>query len=55
MGITQDQRRLTRIRQIGQASTRIASFGVDRHGEIYLVGYDNGTIYHLDLSSTHFE
>ena len=53
--LTQDQRRLTRIRQIGQASTRIASFGVDRHGEIYLVGYDNGTIYHLDLSSTHFE
>ena len=53
--LKQDQRKLTKIRQIGQAPTRIASFGVDHHGEIYLVGYDNGTIYHLDLSSTHFE
>ena len=55
LALKQKQRKLTKIRQIGQAPTRIASFGVDRHGEIYLVGYDNGTVYHLDLSSTHFK
>ena len=29
----------------------MTSFSTDQEREIYLVGYDNGIIYHLDLTS----
>ena len=50
--LEQRDRRLHRIRQIGVAPSRISSFGTDLAREIYLVGYDDGMIYHLDLSNT---
>ena len=43
------------IREIGRSPARIASFGADAAGELYVVGYDTGTIYHLDLSAARFE
>jgi putative heme-binding domain-containing protein len=48
--LTQRDRKLTSIIQIGDAPTRFAAFGRDHDGELYLVGYDDGIIYKLDLS-----
>jgi hypothetical protein len=53
--LTQKDRKLEKIRAIGRSPARIASFGVDAAGELYVVGYDTGTIYHLDLSAARFE
>lgn len=53
--LTQKDRKLEKIREIGRSPARIASFGVDAAGELYVVGYDTGTIYHLDLSGARFE
>jgi putative heme-binding domain-containing protein len=53
-GLTHYRRRLDKIREVGRAPARIASFGQDSAGELYLVGYE-GTIYRLDLTSTRFE
>lgn len=48
--LTQQDRKLQRIVEIGRAPSRAVSFGQDGKGELYLVGYDDGVIYHLDLS-----
>jgi putative heme-binding domain-containing protein len=40
--------KLTSVVEIGRAPERIASFGTDEDGEIYVVGFDNGIIYRLD-------
>lgn len=48
--LTQQDRKLQRIVEIGRAPSRAVSFGQDRDGELYLAGYDDGVIYHLDLS-----
>jgi putative heme-binding domain-containing protein len=37
------------IVEIGRSPSRIVSFAQDDRGELYLVGYDSSTIYHLDL------
>ena len=52
--MTQKDRVLTAVRQIGTAHQRIASFAQDPAGELYIVGYE-GTIARLDLSGVVFE
>jgi glucose/arabinose dehydrogenase len=53
-GLTQRDRNLQSVRQIGLSPQNIASFGTDERGEIYLVGYE-GMVYHLDLSEGNFD
>jgi putative heme-binding domain-containing protein len=53
-GLTQENRGLKKIRQIGTAPQRIVSFGRDEQGELYLVGYE-GTIYKMDFVEAVFE
>jgi hypothetical protein len=53
-GLTQHDRTLQVIRQIGTSPQGIASFGTDERGEIYVVGYE-GMVYQLDLSVTEFD
>lgn len=53
-GLTQKDGKLTKIRELGKSPARIASFGVDTTGEIYIVGYEGG-IYQMDLAATTFE
>lgn len=48
--LTQTNRLLASIVEIGRAPSRFASFGLDHEGEIYVVGYDSGLIYRLDLA-----
>lgn len=54
-GLTQKNRKLTKIRQLGTAPDRIASFNVDNDGELYMCGYDTGQIYRLVLDESAFE
>jgi len=54
-GLTQKDRRLTKIREIGRAPDRVTTFAVDTDGEIYLLGYDTGMIYRVALESSVFE
>ncbi len=54
-GLTQEARKLITIRQLATSPARIASFGEDHQGELYLVGYDDGMIYKLDLQTSVFE
>ena len=54
-GITQSDRVLKTIRQIGTAPDRIVSFGRDGSGELYAVGYDRGIIYRVELDGARFE
>lgn len=49
-GLTQTNRTLKTIRQLGIAPQRVVSFGQDAHGELYVVGYE-GLIYRLDFSN----
>ena len=49
--LTQTNRLLSSIVEIGRAPTRVVSFGQDAAGELYIVGYDNGVIYRMDLSN----
>jgi hypothetical protein len=53
-GLTQRDRSLQTVRQIGTAPQGIASFAADESGEIYLVGYE-GMIYQLDFTEAIFE
>ena len=52
--LTQQDRTLKEIRQIGIAPQRIVSFGQDAEGEIYIVGYE-GILYKIDFSTAKFE
>lgn len=54
-GITQANRKLQVIRQIGTAPDRIVSFGRDSDGELYAVGYTKGVVYRVDLTEAKFE
>jgi len=47
--LTQTNRTLQSIVEIGRAPTRVASFGQGSDGELYLVGFDSGQIYHMAL------
>jgi hypothetical protein len=53
-GLKEQNGRLAAVRQLGELPEHIASFGVDEHGEIYVVGYE-GTIFQMDLSRSRFE
>ena len=48
-GLRQSERKLTGIWQLCLASERVASFGRDDEGSLYVVGYE-GTIYKLDFA-----
>ena len=52
-GLTQENRRLETVREIGASPQGIASFATDEAGNIYVVGYE-GMIYKLDLSEASF-
>jgi glucose/arabinose dehydrogenase len=52
--LTQQDRTLKEIRQIGIAPQRIVSFGQDLEGGIYVVGYE-GILYKIDFSAARFE
>lgn len=52
-GLTQENRTLQTLRQIGVAPEGIASFGTDESGRIYVVGYE-GMIYEIDFSAGTF-
>jgi putative heme-binding domain-containing protein len=53
-GLTQENRVLKMVREIGAAPQRIVSFGCDANGELYLVGYE-GMIYRMDFLDAVFE
>jgi putative heme-binding domain-containing protein len=48
-GLTQKNRELQNVRQIGTTPQGISSFGTDERGNIYVVGYE-GMIYHWILA-----
>jgi hypothetical protein len=52
-GLTQRDGRLETVRHIGTSPQSIASFGRDRRGNLYLVGYE-GMIYQLDFTGADF-
>ena len=53
-GLTQQDRVLKMVRQIGTSPERIASFAQDEAGDLYLVGYE-GTMFRMDFSASVFE
>lgn len=53
-GLTHENRKLTKIREIGIAPANIASFATDCEGEIFVIGYD-GSIYWINLEESVFE
>jgi len=52
--LTQSNRKLTKIRQIGTCPEKPSSFGIDADGELFIVGYE-GTIFHVVLDDSVFE
>jgi putative heme-binding domain-containing protein len=54
-GLMQENRTLKQIREIGTSPDRIVSFGIDTTGELYIVGYNTGTIYRIRLDDSVFE
>ena len=52
--LSQQDRTLKEIRQIGVAPQRIVSFGQDAEGVLYVVGYE-GVLYKIDFSTALFE
>ncbi|WP_422929621.1 CehA/McbA family metallohydrolase [Singulisphaera sp. PoT] len=52
--LTQKDRQLVKVRQIGESPERISSFGVDHDGELLMVGYE-GNIFRLALADSSFE
>ena len=53
-GLTQQDRKLKTLRQIGTAPQKLVSFGRDDRGELYVVGYE-GMIYRIEFTVTKFE
>jgi putative heme-binding domain-containing protein len=49
--LTQTNRMLAQIIEIGMAPSRPVSFSEGRDGEIYVLGHDSGMVYHVDLES----
>ena len=54
-GIRHENRKLKTIREIGTCPDRLVSFGQDRSGNIYAVGYNQGIIYRLDFEGAVFK
>jgi putative heme-binding domain-containing protein len=48
--LTQTNHVLTSVVEIGESPSRFATFAQDHEGELYIVGYDSGQVYKLDLS-----
>ncbi|MDA7526087.1 PQQ-dependent sugar dehydrogenase [Verrucomicrobiales bacterium] len=53
-GITQRDRKLENILEIGTSPAKVVAFGRDREGALYIIGYDNGMIYKIDFSNATF-
>lgn len=49
--LTQTNRTLTSVVEIGRAPAQVVSFAEDSQGELYVVGFDNGLIYQMDLAA----
>jgi hypothetical protein len=49
--LRQKDRKLEKVVEIGQAPTRAVSLSQTSDGELHLVGFNSGKIYHLDLST----
>ena len=52
-GLTQENRKLKSVWQIGTSPQFIASFGTDDQGNIYVVGYE-GMVYKIDFEAAVF-
>jgi len=52
--MTQKNRKLVKVRQIGSCPEKPCSFGIDENGELLVIGYE-GTIYRLVLEGSVFE
>ena len=52
--LTQQNRKLTNIYELGFSPQRISSFAADTNGELYLLGYQ-GTLFRMDLASVKLE
>jgi len=52
--MTQRNRKLVKVRQIGSCPEKPCSFGIDENGELLVIGYE-GTIYRLVLDDSVFE
>lgn len=52
-GLTQENRVLKSVREIGVAPELIAEFATDERGEVYEVGY-GGMVFHLELADADF-
>ena len=52
--LTQSDRKLQKIRRIGESPEKISSFGIDANGELLLVGYE-GTLFRVVLDDSIFE
>ena len=52
--MTQKDRKLVKVRQIGSCPEKPCSFGIDNNGELLVIGYE-GTIYRLVLDDSVFE
>ena len=55
MGIEAKNRQLKIIREIGSSLDRVVSFGCDRSGGIYTIGYNQGMIYKINFEGAVFE
>ncbi len=53
-GVTHDDRQLKTIKEIGTSPAKIVSFGKDREGSLYVVGYDDGVMYQMDFREADF-
>jgi len=51
--MTQKDRKLVKVRQIGNSPERISSFGIDENGELLVIGYE-GSIFRLILDDSKF-
>lgn len=49
--LTQTNRTLASVAEIGHSPAQIVSFAEDSKGELYLVGYDTGAIYQMHLET----
>ncbi|MEY4918614.1 MAG: hypothetical protein RL616_2527, partial [Verrucomicrobiota bacterium] len=49
--LTQTNRTLSSIVEIGRAPSRVVSFSQDAAGELYFVGFDDGVIYQMNLAA----
>ena len=49
--VWQQDRKMTRVVEIGQAPSRAVSFGQTKDGELFVLGFNSGKVYHLGLDA----